>query len=38
LAASAVAAKILGDAGEEAQFVDGNRLTSWTGTAPVDAS
>jgi transposase len=33
-----VAARILADVGDVARFADRNRLASWTGTAPLDAS
>ena len=32
------AARILADVGDVARFADRNRFTSWTGTAPLDAS
>jgi hypothetical protein len=33
-----VAARVLADVGDVARFADRNRLASWTGTAPLDAS
>ena len=33
-----VAARILADVGDMTRFADRNRFTSWTGTAPLDAS
>jgi transposase len=33
-----VAARILADVGDVERFADRNRLASWTGTAPIDAS
>jgi len=32
------AARVLADVGDVARFADRNRFTSWTGTAPLDAS
>ncbi|WP_167736466.1 transposase [Nocardioides sp. 1609] len=32
------AARILADVGDVTRFADRNRLASWTGTAPLDAS